>query len=229
MSLPTPYWRSDCGRYTIFCGDCLDILPHLSGVDAVVVADAPYALGFPYADYDDTPANLEALAPAVVAASRAVADRVVLFPGVHNLWKYPPADWLLSWSWRCTSHFGKAGYSMWQPILMYGKDMEGFGNINGHTKTDSVHFPDGNGIGFLGEDRADHPCPKPVKVMRWLVERFSRETDTIIDPFAGSGTTGVACVKTERRFIGIELSEKYCAIAKRRIMDEANHLFAGNI
>ena len=61
----------------------------------------------------------------------------------------------------------------------------------------------------------------------WLIERATNPGDTVLDPFCGSGTTGVACVQTGRNFIGIELDPGYCDIARRRIAEAASHLFAG--
>ncbi len=73
----------------------------------------------------------------------------------------------------------------------------------------------------------DHPSPKPIEYMTKLILRLSSEGDTIFDPFMGSGTTGVACVQTQRNFIGCEIDPKYFAIAQRRIEDAAAqlHLF----
>ena len=65
-----------------------------------------------------------------------------------------------------------------------------------------------------------HPTQKPIEVMTWLVQRLSNENDTILDPFMGSGSTGVACKNTNREFIGIEKDEAYFKIAERRIRDE---------
>lgn len=65
----------------------------------------------------------------------------------------------------------------------------------------------------------NHPCPKPTNVMMWIIERTTLQGDTILDPFCGSGTTGVACVKLSREFIGMELNEDYLKIAKKRIED----------
>jgi len=65
-----------------------------------------------------------------------------------------------------------------------------------------------------------HPTVKPVHLMSWLVRLVSKEGDTVLDPFMGSGTTGVACKILNRNFIGIELSAEYCAIGKAR-MDAA--------
>ena len=62
-----------------------------------------------------------------------------------------------------------------------------------------------------------HPTVKPVHLMAWLVRLVSKEGDTVLDPFAGSGTTGVACRKLGRNFIGIEISPEYFKIAEKRI------------
>jgi len=64
----------------------------------------------------------------------------------------------------------------------------------------------------------EHPTQKPIGVMKWCIE-FLPDAQTILDPFMGSGTTGVAAVKLGRRFIGIEIEPKYFDIACRRISD----------
>lgn len=67
--------------------------------------------------------------------------------------------------------------------------------------------------------KAAHPTQKPLAIVRPFIERFTDEGQTILDPFMGSGTTGVACVQTGRNFIGIELDKGYFAISQRRIAD----------
>ena len=62
-----------------------------------------------------------------------------------------------------------------------------------------------------------HPTQKPVALMRWCLEFLPDDAETILDPFMGSGTTGVACVQLQRKFIGIELDETYFDIACKRI------------
>ena len=62
-----------------------------------------------------------------------------------------------------------------------------------------------------------HPTQKPVYVMKWLIERLTNEGDVVLDPFMGSGTTGVACKNLNRKFIGVELDENYYNIAYNRI------------
>lgn len=74
-----------------------------------------------------------------------------------------------------------------------------------------------------GRERVDHPTQKPLSIFTQLVNTHCKKGGMVLDPFMGSGTTGVACVDTGRNFIGIELSEKYFNIAKQRI-DNSEHM-----
>jgi len=74
--------------------------------------------------------------------------------------------------------------------------------------------------GLLGKrEERYHPTQKPETLMRQLISTYTQEGDTILDPFMGSGTTGVACVQTGRNFIGIEIEPKYYEIAEKRIAE----------
>ena len=73
------------------------------------------------------------------------------------------------------------------------------------------------GAGRTSGGRTHHPTVKPVEFMRWLVKRVTPINGTVIDPFLGSGTTGMACRYALRSFIGIEREAEYIAIAERRI------------
>jgi len=74
-----------------------------------------------------------------------------------------------------------------------------------------------------------HPCVKPISVMSWLVRLVSKEGDIVLDPFMGSGTTGVACKNLNRNFIGIEKEEKYFKIAEKRINKEDMQMSLSNL
>ena len=78
--------------------------------------------------------------------------------------------------------------------------------------------------GFVSDVKEErcHPTQKPEELFKWCIKQFSKENDLILDPFMGSGTTGVACANLNRNFIGIEISEKYCQIAEERIMRTLN-------
>ena len=79
-------------------------------------------------------------------------------------------------------------------------------------------------VEFHSEEKKMHPTQKPLSLMKWVLENYTNEGDTILDPFMGSGTTGVACVQTGRNFIGIEIDPTYFAIAERRIKEAQEQL-----
>ena len=80
-----------------------------------------------------------------------------------------------------------------------------------------------------GKEKTKHPTQKPIALMRYLLETYTNKGDMVLDFTMGSGTTGVACVLTNRSFTGIEISEEYCKIARRRVAAETEKmaLFAG--
>jgi DNA modification methylase len=216
------YFRTDRG--VIYCADCLEILPFLEPVD-LVLTDPPYGLGFPYLEYLDTQENLEKLIFEGFPILQEKTDRLYFLCGPTQIHLYPPADWVCSVTWNTTGTFGKYGYNQWTPVLCYGRDLKGFGNINGITKNDTFFINGGAGVGFMrsGEEKK-HTCPKPINLVSLMVTRFSLVEETVLDPFLGSGTTAVACEQLNRRWVGIEISEAYCQIAKRRIEKETQQL-----
>lgn len=70
-----------------------------------------------------------------------------------------------------------------------------------------------------------HPTMKPLPLMEWIIENWSEEGGVVLDPFAGSGTTGVACMNLNRNFILIEKEQKYCDIASQRLASTTKRLF----
>jgi DNA modification methylase len=85
-------------------------------------------------------------------------------------------------------------------------------------KRNSVKWITREWNGLLGKEEArQHATQKPLKIMRWLIEKYTQTGDTVFDPFMGSGTTGVAAVELGRNFIGIEIDPTYYAIAEKRI------------
>ncbi len=74
------------------------------------------------------------------------------------------------------------------------------------------------------KDIREHPTQKPVVLMRWIIENYTKEGDIIYDPFMGSGTTAIACHRTNRKFIGIEREKKYFDIAIARYRNETKQM-----
>ena len=69
-----------------------------------------------------------------------------------------------------------------------------------------------------------HPTQKPVALLNWIIKSSTKKGDIILDPFSGSGTTGVASILNNRKFVGIEFNKKYCDLSKKRILDAENNL-----
>ena len=208
------------GDATLYLGDCRDILPTLGKVDAVVT-DPPYGVGFKgsttkhstkhgqsYASFDDTRGNVEALIIPALMDAVSLASCAIVTPGIACMFAYPEPR-AVGWIYYPSgANSGPWGFVCGQPIFYFGKDpylAKQLGRLpNCFSSTEAA---EGNG----------HPCPKPIKQTEWLVNRASLFGYTVLDPFMGSGTTGVACVKLGRKFIGIEIEPKYFDIACRRI------------
>jgi site-specific DNA-methyltransferase (adenine-specific) len=186
-------------------GDCLEEMKKIpDGSVDLVLTDPPYGLNIEYSQYEDTEENLQFLVDKFIPEARRIAKRVVVFPGINNIWKYPKADWVACWFYGTTGSWGKIGYNSWQPMLFYGKNNRRYG-------LDTIKYSK------MEKRYPGHPCSKPLGLMEQLVARFSDEREIVLDCFMGTGSTGVACKKLNRNFIGIELDETYFNIAKERI------------
>ena len=222
--MSTPYrdkWTSDCGTVTLYCGDCLEILPTLApgSVDAVVT-DPPYGI-----------LNLNGKNGAIRKSPRASGSGKLKNRKINTEsyeWdSAPPTKSTLEAICQCSKDqiFWGGNYFELPPtrcVLVWDKcqPWENFSQVE--IAWTSLDRP----AAIFKCDKSfskDHPTQKPLALMNWCL-RFLPEAQTILDPFMGSGTTGVACVRLGRRFIGIELEPKYYAIAKRRIQDELNRV-----
>ncbi len=208
----TPYYEDD--SCTIYHGDCRDVLPGLTA--DLVFADPPYGVGLKYGgSYVDTNRSFTGELNVLLCAC---APLVLVTPGIRNLWTWPAPTWVLCWGKPgSTRRSDLGGFNEWEPVLVYGKR---------RVYNDFLRLPDGANHADGATD--GHPCPKPMALLRWLVEKWSDSGQTIVDPFLGSGTTLRAAKDLGRRAIGIEIEERYCEIAANRLAQEvlpleANH------
>ena len=115
------------------------------------------------------------------------------------------------------------------PYGGFSSDTSTIGEVYGSAKSQHRDNPDGTRypktVQRFKQEKGLHPTQKPVALMEYLIQTYTNTGDTVLDPTMGSGTTGVACVKTCRTFIGIERDEKYYAIAKTRIDEAGERLF----
>ena len=206
----------------IWLGDCRDVLPLIGRVDAVVT-DPPYGVGLKYritkhssrtasVKYqDDEQFVLNEIIPRVSEAL-ALATVGAVTCGNRHLQAYPKAQDIGTVFFANGAGRSPFGFNCGNPILYYGKCP--------YLAKGKGSRPNGVSATHWLSEEVDHPCPKPVRMMQWLVVRVSDEIEqTILDPFMGSGTTGVACVNLGRKFIGVEIEPKYFDIARRRISD----------
>jgi len=208
------------GDCTLYLGDCRDILPTLGPVDAVVT-DPPYGVsyegsatkhtgkdGVGYASFNDTPEEIATVCVPAIRAAMALARSGVMTPGNACSHLYDPPRAQGAIFYPSGANAGPWGFVCSQPLFYYGKDpflALGMGSRpNGFTTTESA-------------EKNGHPCPKPIGQTRWMVARVSFAGEAVLDPFMGSGTTGVACALLGRAFIGIEREPSYFDIACRRI------------
>ena len=197
-----PYYEED--GITIYNADCREVLPYLPKVD-LVLTDPPYNVGLDYCD-GDRRADYEQWTRDWF---RTCPRPAVLTPGVVNfqMWMaIESPEWVGVWhkSNQCSATtFG--GYNAWEPIMFYGR-------IKKKLRTDAWSYP------IVSQPECEpHPCPKLFRFWAQLLSDVSLESDRILDPFMGSGTTLVAAKQLGRRAIGIEIERKYCDIAIERL------------
>lgn len=209
--------KVEIGDCTLYLGDCMEILPMLDKVDACIT-DPPYGIGErkgtiskernrnDYLSFDDSEENIiNEIVPRFIIAFEK-AKRGLVTTGGKCFIHYPkPIDiGMIYQPAACgMTHWGR---TTCQPIFFYG-----FDPFSGKT-IKPLHYQLTEQVGKNG-----HPCPKPIGFMMWAVDRASMIGETILDPFMGSGTTGVAAVQLGRKFIGIEREPKYFEIACKRI------------
>jgi DNA modification methylase len=204
--------REVIGDAVLYCADCRDVLPTLEGVDAVVT-DPPYGINHS-SSHGASWQNTQIANDHDTSARDAVIVWLGTRPGAFfGSWKKPPPSGArAAIVWDKGVCFGMGDLSLpwkpsWELIFVVGKGWAGFrdeGVLRGPV------VPSWESAGRT------HPHEKPV----WLVEHFIAKLPPsvlLLDPFMGSGTTGVACARLGRRFIGIEIEPKYYEIALRRI------------
>ena len=206
------YYRDEQADIVIYCADCRDILPYIpdKSID-LVLTDFPYANNTEYGQYEDSLENLKALIADMFPELLRVSPLIATTIGIPNIHYYPQATWTLAWYIGQAGHISTPwGFNCWQPILVYGKDPYLANRLRRRTDVIVREGEPSNNI--------KHPTVKPEKTWSKLIIRLSPfENQIILDPFLGSGTTAYCAKKLGRKCIGIELSEKYCEIAKKRL------------
>jgi site-specific DNA-methyltransferase (adenine-specific)/modification methylase len=202
--------KVEIGNATLYLGDCMDMLPMLpksvSGtyVADAVITDPPYGIdvgsmgmgkGKKSTTFEKFEWDKETPKAYLIARCLAAADIAIIWGG--NYFELPPSGCWLAWD----------------KIQQFsGADLElAWTNLNKPTKAFRM-----SRVEAYGNIDKQHPTQKPLALMKWCIEQAGNP-ETILDPFMGSGTTGVAAIQLGRKFIGIEREPKYFEIACKRI------------
>jgi site-specific DNA-methyltransferase (adenine-specific) len=217
-----PYYEH--AGITIYHGDCREILPQLKA--ELLCTDPPYGVELgsnvenrkganhrlvkqAYESYEDTLENLRAIVVPAIRIALGVVERGIVFCAGKNITEYPKPDAVGGIYFPAGSGRTSWGFNTCALALMYGK---------------APNLPLGaRPIMVSSTEHAQkngHPCPKPLGPMKKLIALGSTEQGIVLDPFMGSGTTLEAAKLLGRFAIGIEVEEKYCEIAAKRLAQE---------
>ena len=208
------YYKTDLG--VLLCGDCLEILPLIKEPISVTFADPPYNIGFDYDGYDDNKSFSEYnnLCRKWISILKNKSKLLLITPGTNNYYLYDHRSPLGITYWLNRTKRMRAKihhFSKIERVYIYGE-------------LDNKYPMDYIIADYKKDPLAEGaPCPKPIELYeKMIINQYPGEI--ILDPFASSGTIGVVGERLQRPWIGIELSEKYCEIAKKRIEAEANQI-----
>jgi DNA modification methylase len=213
---------------TLHMGDCREILPTLARADAIVT-DPPY--GITDHEWDKVvPAQVWMRAPAVCFSAEPYSTELINSAPI-------PFKYDLVWAKNTVTNLenseirpGRAH----ERILIFGslpytpqkrrRTREEMSRLNATQRSYMEWAHPGSVLVFDAinnrhSERTEHPSQKPEDLLRWLLETYTLPMQIVLDPFMGSGTTGVAAARLGRRFVGIESEPKYFDIAARRIAD----------
>jgi len=235
----TPYYERD--GIVLFNADCREVLPTLAAVDHVIT-DPPYSRDL-YLKFRTNGHAAKARRAGGFETYLALANEDI--GAIEDLLPFVAPEIIrLARRWMIAFHDAEHGQHLWReafgplfvrsgvwiklnPMPQISGDRPGVGY-----EMATIAHADGrkrwngggraavwthSGLNSRDNERPDHPCPKPLPLMRELVELFTDPGETILDPFAGSGTTGVAAYQLGRKAILVELAERWCEVAAKRL------------
>lgn len=218
MTLPRPYYQDDA--VTIYHGDCRALVPLLGKFD-LLLTDPPYGIGADNRkrilsraklaaarDYGDSEWDSEAPDRQTLDIVRAACRKQIIWGG--NYFELPPCKGPLVWDKENGDNDFADGELAWNNLGIALR-------IKRHLWA---------GMLRKGGESREHPTQKPLDVIAWALSLAGDDVATVLDPFAGSGTTGRACKDLGRKCVLIEREERYCEIAARRMRQEVLPLSA---
>jgi len=218
----------------IYCGDFSDFMGELPPTVSAVITDPPYNIGYKYSSYPDQLSADEYIN--MLSSFGGIPSAIISYP--EETMKYvAPAlgtpDEVLIWCYNSNIRKQSRLISIYGLPIYFERVLQPYKNprdkrikalIDGGSEGTPIYdwFSDIQLEKNVCKDKKEypHPCPVPVKLMERIILLTTEVGDVILDPFMGSGTMAIACIRTFRQYIGIEISPEYCATAERRIKDE---------
>ena len=218
-----PYYEH--AGITIYHGDCREVLPEIERADALVT-DPPFGINWSRGTWQDSPEAYPALISWLVAESSRIVPNgwCFVFQAMLNCGRWHewfPDGWRLFAACKNFAQVRPTGvWHSWEPVVFWKNgDRKSKPNCEAGSGFTNRDYHVGNVAGVF-RDRIGHPCPRPYDTMRHIAAIACPESGTVLDPFMGSGTTLRAAKDLGRKAIGIEIEERYCEIAAKRLSQE---------
>lgn len=214
----------------LYLGDCLEVMKTFPDKSIeLIICDVPYGMEYQSARRTDSPQfdkiqndnNIDWFKPFIEKCYKILKDNTHIYIFCND---YSISDF--------RKEMELAGFNV-KRTLVWVKNNHTSGDLEGDygNKTEFILYAqkgrrflngnrDTNVLNFDRVSSLEHPTQKPINLLQYLIEKSSNENDLVLDPMCGSGSTCVASFNAKRKFIGIEINEKYYEIAKKRLYGE---------
>lgn len=222
--------------WEIVNGDCTLLIDKYINKNTIIVTDPPFNIGYHYKGYNDNKDDIEYLSIISNILKKAPTVLVHYPEDIVKISVYTDIipNRIISWVYNSNTR------RQHRDIAFYGIDPD-FSKVkqpyknpndkriqkliaNGSQGTDLYDWWNVNQVKNVSKEKTSHPCQMPLEVMDRII-KILPDNITVVDPFCGSGTTGVACVKNNIDFVGIEIVEEYAKIANERLVNIEKEIY----
>jgi site-specific DNA-methyltransferase (adenine-specific) len=218
----------------IYCGDSAELMHEIPSSSYTIITDPPYNIGYKYSSYPDKLTDEDYIN--MMAQFWGIPAAIILYPEETMRYLVPSLgvpDEVLIWCYNSNIHKQSRLISVYGLDVHFDRVLQSYKNPD--DKRIKKLIKDGSGGTPLYDWFSDiqleknvcrdkrkypHPCPVPVKLIERIILLTTEPGDIVVDPFLGCGTTAIACIRTGRRYIGMEIDEDYFNTAMKRIEQE---------
>lgn len=223
-------------NWEIVNGDCTLLIDKYINKNTIIVTDPPFNIGYHYKGYNDNKDDIEYLSIISNILKKAPTVLVHYPEDIVKISVYTDIvpNRIISWVYNSNTR------RQHRDIAFYGIDPD-FSKVkqpyknpndkriqkliaNGSRGTNLYDWWNVNQVKNVSKEKTSHPCQMPLEVMDRII-KILPDNITVVDPFCGSGTTGVACIKNNIDFVGIEIVEEYAKIANERLVNIEREIY----